>query len=532
MIILFSFSIDFSNYWTGNFESNAQLIINLWEKTFQSKSNMKNRRDFIRNLVLAGAALYLPACKTEKEETAPPIQQQTEEQKAEQIEQVVQEISEQFESENVVLLHADEAKYGELNIGFNTRVPKQPKIIALCKNNEGIVEAIKYAKYFDLQVCVKSGGHSFEGFSSNDGGMSINLSLFDSIEWIDDETVKMGAGVKLFEVYDTLLPKGKIIPAGSCATVGIAGLTLGGGYGLFARKHGLTCDSLVGLTMIDGNGEIHEESGDSDLMWACRGGNNGNFGIVSELIFKVHPTPSAFTRHRFKAYKLEINRAKSLMENWFRLTAQLPDSCFGAYVLNGKTLTILITDADNQRAKIQPILDEFTAITDKQTFGTPTKNLAKSLSAYYGIKTPLFFKNACAGLYKDYSDISGCIETVIQKVHENSGLIMQINTLGGQINNPDFEAKSSFPHRGFPYMGELQAYPNRESQQAPLVEAFDEIQKVFTNHGIDRHYRNYPDINFENWEYAYYRDNYKRLQQIKKKYDPNNVIWHDQSVKV
>ncbi|MFK7947546.1 MAG: FAD-dependent oxidoreductase [Saprospiraceae bacterium] len=490
---------------------------------------MKNRRDFIRNLVLAGAALYLPACDSEKE-TTQQVQQQKAQTQEQQIEQVVQEISEQFESENLVLLRADDTQYNELNIGFNTRVPKQPKIIALCKNNEGIVEAIKYAKFFDLQVCVKSGGHSFEGFSSNDGGMSINLSLFDGIEWIDDETVKMGAGVKLFEVYDALLPKGKIIPAGSCATVGIAGLTLGGGYGLFARKYGLTCDSLVGLTMIDGNGNIHEASEDSDLMWACRGGNNGNFGIVSELIFKVHPTPSAFTRHRFKAYKLDGNRAKSLMENWFRLTAQLPDSCFAAYVLNGKTLTILITDADNRRAEIQPLLDEFTAITDKQTFGTPTTNLAKSLSNYYGLKTPLYFKNACAGLYKDYNDIEGCIESVIQKVQENPGMIMQINTLGGQISNPKFEAKSSFPHRSFPYMGELQAYPEHRPKE-PLVKAFDDIQKVFTNHGIDRHYRNYPDLNFENWEYAYYRDNYKRLQEIKKKFDPDNVIWHPQSVK-
>lgn len=489
---------------------------------------MKNRRDFIRNLVLAGAALYLPACKTEQEETTQPIEQPTQEQ---QIEQVVQEISEQFESENLVLLRADSEQYSKLNIGFNTRVAKQPKIIALCKNNEGIAEAIKYAKHFDLQVCIKSGGHSFEGFSSNNGGMSINLSLFDSIEWIDEETVKMGAGVKLFEVYDALLPKGKILPAGSCATVGIAGLTLGGGYGLFARKYGLTCDSLVGLTMIDGNGNIHETSGDNDLMWACRGGNNGNFGVVSELVFKVHPTPSAFTRHRFKAYKLDINRAKSLMENWFRLTAQLPDSCFAAYVLNGKTLTILITDADNRRTEIQPILDEFTAITDKPTLGRPTTNLAKSLSNYYGLQTPLYFKNACAGLYKDYNDIEGCIESVIEKVQDNPGLIMQINTLGGQINNPKFESKSSFPHRAFPYMGELQAYPEHRPKE-PLVKAFDEIQKVFTNYGIDRHYRNYPDINFENWEYAYYRENYKRLQQIKKKYDPDNVIWHEQSVKV
>ena len=121
---------------------------------------------------------------------------------------------------------------------------------------------------------------------------------------------------------------------------------------------------------------------------------------------------------------------------------------------------------------------------------------------------------------------------VVLVVHENRGLILQVNTLGGQINNSEFEVNSSYPHRAFPYLGELQAYPNTTKQQAPLVKAFQEIQTIFTNNGIDRHYRNYPDINFDNWEYAYYRDNYAKLQSIKKKYDPNNVIWHDQSVKV
>jgi FAD/FMN-containing dehydrogenase len=491
--------------------------------------NNQNRRIFIRNLVLAGAALYLPACKDEQ--TSITEQPQTLPQQQAEVEQVVAQISEQFESNNLVLLRGNDAKYETLNIGFNKRVPKNPKIIALCKNSEGIAEAVKYAKQFQLQVCVKSGGHSFEGFSSNDGGMSINLSLLDNIEFMDKETVKMGAGVKLFEVYDALLPKGKIIPAGSCATVGIAGLTMGGGYGLFARKYGLTCDSLIGLTMIDGNGNIHEAKDDDEILWACRGGNNGNFGIVSDLTFKTHDAPKKFTRHLFKAYKLDVQRAKSLLEKWFEMTALLPDSCFGAFVLNGKTLTVLITDGENRRTEIQPALDGLAAVMDKTTLGEPTTDLAKALKRYYGIQTPLYFKNACAGLYENYSSINGCIETVIKKVHANPGLILQINTLGGQINNANFEAKSCYPHRAYPYLGELQAYYDKPSQEAKLVTAFQDIQQTFTDNGIDRHYRNYPDINFENWEHAYYRENYPRLQKIKKKYDPDNVIWHEQSVK-
>lgn len=490
--------------------------------------NIQHRRNFIRNLVLLGASLYLPACK-EKEK--PPVLPTPETPKPVEIEEVVQLISEQFESDNLVLLRAKDESFTALNTGFNVRVSKTPKIIALCKNTTGISEAVKYAKQFELQVCVKSGGHSFEAFSSNDGGMVINLSLFDKIEWLDDETVKMGAGVKLYQIYEDLLPKGKIIPAGSCATVGIAGLTLGGGYGLFSRKHGLTCDALTSLTMVDGNGKVHVAKDDDEILWACRGGNNGNFGIVADFTFKVYEKPKAFTRHLFKAYKLDVQRAKNILEKWFELTVGLPDSCFGAFVLNGKTLTILITDADNQRAEIQPALDGLKAIMDKTTLGKPTKDLQKSLRSYYGIQTPIVFKNASAGLYKDFSNIEDCIEAVIEKVHENSGIIFQVNTLGGQINNPTFEANSCYPHRAFPFLAELQAYPTRTSQEAKLVTAFEDIQNIFKDNGINRHYRNYPDINFENWEENYYQENYTALQKMKKKYDPNNVIWHEQSVK-
>ena len=118
-------------------------------------------------------------------------------------------------------------------------------------------------------------------------------------------------------------------------------------------------------------------------------------------------------------------------------------------------------------------------------------------------------------------------------VQENRGLIYQVNTLGGNINNADFEKVSAYPHRSYPFLGELQAYyDNPEKQEAKLVKGFQDIQTIFANNGISAHYRNYPDINFQNWENAYYgEENYVRLQEIKRKYDPNNVIRHEQSVK-
>ena len=479
-------------------------------------------------MVLGGFALYLPGC-TNSTKSNP--NKEVEEKEEDKIEEIIQQIEENFESEHLTLLRATEEKYEALNIGFNLRVPKKPKIIALVKNVEGISEAIKYAKYFKLQVGIKSGGHSFEGFSSNDGGMCINLSLMKEIEWIDENHVKLGSGVILKEIYNALLPKGKIIPSGSCAGVGIGGLTLGGGYGLFSRQLGLTCDSLVELTFVDGHGNIHYAKNNDEILWACRGGGNGNFGVVANMTFRVHEAPKLFTRHLFKAYKLDTQRAISLLKKWFDLTARLPNSCFGGFVLNGKSLTVLITDSANKIEDIRPLLETFGNEMDKTTIGKPESDIAKALRRYYGIQTPLFFKNACAGLYHNFASVENCIEAVVEKVRQNAGLIYQVNTLGGNINNPEFEAVASYPHRKYAYLGELQAYYEKPKKGERLIKVFQEIQEVFKNGGISAHYRNYPDINFNNWEVAYYGKNYSRLQDIKRKYDPDNVIRHPQSIK-
>ncbi|MCR9289679.1 MAG: FAD-binding oxidoreductase [Bacteroidetes bacterium] len=489
-----------------------------------------DRRTFIRNVILGGFSLYLPACKNSpkeiKQEPTSAIDT------IENIEKTVETIDEYFKSEQVVLLRKADEQYTNLNIGFNKRVPKNPKIIALCKNVKGISEAIKYAKFFKLQVCIKSGGHSFEGFSSNDGGMCINLSLLKDIEWINEETVKLGSGVILKEVYNALLPKGKIIPSGSCAGVGVAGLTLGGGYGLFSRAYGLTCDSLKELTMVDGEGNILSVKSDDELMWACRGGGNGNFGVISDMTFRVHQAPKIFTRHLFKAKNITQEKAISLLKDWFNITAQLPNSCFGAYVLNHNDLTVLVTDIDDKTEEIRTVLEGFGEKMDSANIGRKETDIPRALRRYYGIQTPLFFKNACAGLYNGFGDIENCIESVVEQVFNNRGLIYQVNTLGGNIQNPEFEKASAYPHRAYPYLSELQAYYDKPERKASLLAAFQEIQETFTNNGLSAHYRNYPDINFENWQSAYYGKNYARLQKIKGKYDPDNVIWHPQSIRL
>jgi FAD/FMN-containing dehydrogenase len=419
--------------------------------------------------------------------------------------------------------------YEQLRGGFNKRISKKPSAIARCKNTDEVAEAVRHAAGKKWAVTIRSGGHCMEGFSAADGAMMIHLGQLSQTEWIDANTIRVGPACTLSKLYDFLLPRKKIIPGGSCAGVGIGGLTLGGGYGLLARKFGLTCDSLLGVTMVDGRGRIVDSSSDKNLLWACRGGNNGNFGVVTSLTFRVHDAPATMQSFRFRSFQVDRVRALRIMKNWFEQTRNLPPDCFSAFVLNKSTLYILLTSVRKDTAAIEPVITSLARMSDKTTRSAATP-LAQALKNYYGIQQPLNFKNASAGLYRDFSSIESYIGGVLDKVIATPGMIFQVNTMGGNIQSAEKELVSAFPHREYAYFSELQTYWEQPSREAGLLQKFQEVQEIFARNGMRAQYRNYPDINFASPASDYYGKNLARLQQIKKQYDPDNIFRYEQSI--
>ena len=484
-----------------------------------------DRRTFLRVQVLASLGFYLSSCRRESSPAttvapaASPIPAAP----------VDPPPPTTVATDDLLLFRQDAERYEELRGGFNLRVQKHPAVIVLCRDVNDISTAVRYARQEGLAISVKSGGHSFEGFSSNEDGLVIDLSLLNQVEWLDSETVRVGPGCKLSELYDALLPRGRILPAGSCGGVGVGGLALGGGYGLFSRQFGLTCDSLTELTLVDGKGDVHLASTDDELLWACRGAGNGNFGVVAGMMFRTDPAPTGLFRYRFKANGLDPARAASLMETWFRVAADLPLSAFSAFVLNRRTLRILITDTGDQGPKLKAALDTLAAVTDNAIYGT-RQSIAPAIRRFYGIADPTYFKNVSAGFYNDFTEIQAAAEEVAALVGESRGLIFQVNTLGGKVANPAFERASAFPHRGSPFLAELQAYFDKPTQEPARMKAVRQVQTVLRENGVHRHYRNYPDLELPDWESAYYGENYLRLQQIKRRYDPDNLFRYPQSI--
>jgi FAD/FMN-containing dehydrogenase len=155
-----------------------------------------------------------------------------------------------------------------------------------------VATTVNFASGYTSPFAPRSGGHSYVGASGGDQGIQLDLRRLNSVAYnSNNHTVVVGAGASLYSVHTALEPFAQTVPTGTCATVGVSGLTLGGGIGFEDREYGLTCDALQGIQVVLANGTTVRASAtqNSDLFWACRGGGGGNFGVVTEYTFATSP---------------------------------------------------------------------------------------------------------------------------------------------------------------------------------------------------------------------------------------------------
>ncbi len=156
-----------------------------------------------------------------------------------------------------------------------------------------VAEAVRFAQRHGLRLAPRGGGHSYLGASSVSGGLVVDTRALRSVTYdAASATATIGAGAQLIDVYTGLAGHGRSLPAGTCPTVGVAGLAQGGGFGVFDRAHGLTCDSLVEMDVVlaDGSTKTVDSQRDSALFWALRGGGGGDFAIVTQLRARTFAT--------------------------------------------------------------------------------------------------------------------------------------------------------------------------------------------------------------------------------------------------
>ncbi len=193
-----------------------------------------------------------------------------------------------FEGE---LLLPDSAGYDEARQIWNAMIDKRPAAIARCTTTADVVQAVNFARDNNLVLAVRSGGHNIAGSALCDGGLVVDLSRMKGTQMSPTtRRITIEAGATLGDLDAATLPHGLAVPVGINSTTGVAGLTLGGGFGWLSRKYGLTIDSLESAEVVTAAGKVVRASATEhpELFWALRGGG-GNFGVVTRFEFRLNP---------------------------------------------------------------------------------------------------------------------------------------------------------------------------------------------------------------------------------------------------
>jgi FAD/FMN-containing dehydrogenase len=222
---------------------------------------------------------------------------------------------------------------------WNAMIDHRPALIVQCASVGDVVTAVRTARELDLEIGVRCGGHNIAGLAVPSGGLMIDLTRMDGVT-VDPVTLRarVQGGAMLGALDRATQPFGLATTAGNVSHTGVGGLTLGGGMGWLARQHGLTCDNVVSYTLVTADGELVRAAADEhpDLFWALRGGG-GNFGIVVEFEFRLHPVG---TRTLVAELAFPLDRAAGALRGWRDLAEQAPRQATLTAEISGDTVTL------------------------------------------------------------------------------------------------------------------------------------------------------------------------------------------------
>ncbi len=411
-------------------------------------------------------------------------------------------------------------------------------------------QAVAWADRTRVRLAVRSGGHSYAGYSTT-SGLVVDLRQFGGVH-VDRAagTVTIGGGARLIDVESTLAGHGLAIPTGSCATVGIGGLAQGGGVGFASRAYGTTSDNILSLGIVTADGRYRTANAkqNADLFWACRGGGGGNFGIVTHFVLRVHPGPNV--SYFFASW--DWAQATEVVQAWQRFAPHAPDGLFSICSLGtgatGPRLQVFGQFLGSQ-SKLEAILRPLTRVAGARlTLGSSSYLdaqlrwagcLGKTVDqCHLAGETPggALRRSAFVGK-SDYFDKVlpsvgvATITTWIERAQAAglSGALL-LDSLGGAINRVP-AAATAFVHRSSLNSGQYFASWADPTKAAPTLAWSRGFHAAMRPYVSGFAYQNYIDRDLAGWEHAYYGANYERLQHVKKQVDPEGLFRFAQGIK-
>ena len=425
---------------------------------------------------------------------------------------------------------------GSAALVYNRRFERRrPDAVVQVRDSADVAAAVRWADRFDVRLVARSGGHSYAGYSTTTGGVVLDLSRLRGIR-VSGGRVTVGPAAQLIDVQRALTRRGLTVPSGSCPTVGIGGLALGGGHGLAGRRFGLTSDNLLAARVVTADGRVRQVDADTneDLYWACRGGGGGNFGVVTSLTLRTHRAAGA--AYFFVSWPW--SQAGAAIAAWQRFAPEAPPGL--------TSILSLSTTGGSGTPRVSALGQYFGEVPRLRSLVRPLTrvagaNLSTGSSDYFTMVLrwagcldgglAACHRSTRSSFYakSDYFDrqlgprgrarLIDWIERRGRTPSLGSGALL-LDAYGGALNRPAPDA-TAFVHRDMLFSLQYLAYFNGAAAGRASRRWINGAWRALRRHTSGEAYQNYIDPDLDGWQSAYYGANLDRLREIKKQVDPD-----------
>ena len=440
------------------------------------------------------------------------------------------------------VLRPNSSEYDAVRQIWNAMIDRRPALIARAKSPEDVVRAVKFARKNDLIVSVRGGGHNIAGNAVCDGGIMIDLSLMKRVK-VDPgaRRADVEPGCTLADFDAAAQAHGLATPLGINSTTGVAGLTLGGGFGWLSRKYGMTVDNLLAVEMVMADGrQMRAGVGENeDLFWGVRGGG-GNFGIVTSFEFQLHPVgPHVLSG----LIVFPFDAAKSVLTQFARFTETMPDE-LNVWMVTRKAPPLPFLPADVHGKEMVALAVCYAGDpAEGERIIAPLRGFGKAIGEHIGVQPyaawqqafdPLLTKGA-RNYWKSHNFSrlgDDAIDTIVEYASKlpSPQCEIFIGTIGGQTTRvaPDAMAYSS---RDAKYVMNVHGRWESAAEDERGIAWAREFFKKSEPYASGGAYVNFLTQDETDRIAFAYGPAFTRLTALKKKYDPTNFFRMNQNIK-
>lgn len=414
-------------------------------------------------------------------------------------------------------------------------INRRPAVIIKVTNANEVAQVISLAKETGLELAIRSGGHSM--YSTTEGGIVLDLSLMKNIQ-IDTNTKTAWAesGLTASEYTTATLAHGLATGFGDTGSVGIGGITLGGGVGYLVRKHGLTIDNLLAAEIATADGNILQidETNHADLFWAIRGGG-GNFGVVTKFKFQLQDLTQAYggilvlpaTPDTIASFLREADSAPEALSTIANVMPA-PPMPFLAEEHHGKIIIFAMMCYAGDATEGEKVMQPF------RNIATPLADMLHPMS--YAELFPLEegeYHPIAAGrtMFLDYVDAS-VAETILSHLSKATGMmsVTQLRVLGGAMSRVPVDA-TAYAHRKSKIMANLAVLYEDINEKSKHEAWVDEFQNAIQQSDKGAYVNFINTVGEDELNAAYPASTLEKMRQVKAKYDPENLFKINQNIK-